>query len=504
MHKAHLDSSFIGHPKPLFGLTFTELWERFSFYGIRSLLVLFMIATLNEGGLELDRQSASAIVGIFAGALYLATLPGGYLADNWLGQKNATLIGALLIALGHLSIALSVFSPFMFFLGLIFIVLGTGLFKTCSSIMVGLLYKQKDKRRDSGFTIFYMGINIGAFIAPLVCGLAAKEYGWHLGFGVGGIGMLISLIIFYFKTIPDFKEFEAKIGIDSTWAKPAQSKKNIAIYTFITLALLSVFILLCGIGIIELNAVNISKNMIAIISGAALLYFGYLFFFAGLNSDEKKNLIVFLILFITATFFWSTFEQQPTSFNLFAQDYTDRIIFGWEIPTAWFQSINSLFIITLAPIMSVIWIGLSKKNREVSSIAKFNLGIIFAAISFAIMMLASYFVLNNGGAQVSPWWLIASYFFLTIGELALSPISLSLMTSIAPKMIRGQVMGLWFISLSLGNVVAGLIGGGVEADRLESLPNLFGNAVYVLLIIAIILFFLKNPLKKMLNTELEK
>ncbi len=503
MHKTHLDTSFIGHPKPLFGLTFTELWERFSFYGIRSLLVLFMIATLNEGGLELDRQSASAIVGIFAGALYLATLPGGYLADNWLGQKNATLIGALLIALGHLSIALSVFSPFMFFLGLIFIVLGTGLFKTCSSVMVGLLYKQKDKRKDSGFTIFYMGINIGAFIAPLICGLVAKEYGWHLGFGVGGIGMLISLMIFYFKTIPDFKEFEAKVGIDSTWAKPAQSK-NIALYTFIALALLSVFILLCGIGIIELNAVNISKNMIVIISGAALLYFGYLFFFAGLTPNERKNLIVFLVLFITATFFWSTFEQQPTSFNLFAQDYTDRIIFGWEIPTAWFQSINSLFIITLAPIMSAIWIGLSKKNREVSSIAKFNLGIIFAAISFAIMMLASYFVLNNGSMQVSPLWLIASYFFLTIGELALSPISLSLMTSIAPKMIRGQVMGLWFISLSLGNVVAGLVGGEVEADKLESLPNLFGNAVYVLLIMAIILFFLKNPLKRMLNTELEK
>ncbi|MDE5602336.1 MAG: oligopeptide:H+ symporter, partial [Helicobacter sp.] len=224
MRKLDIDSAFIGHPKPLLNLALTEMWERFSFYGIRSLLILFMIATINEGGLGLDRPTASAIVGIFAGSLYLATLPGGYLADNWLGQKNATLIGALLIALGHLSIALSIFSPFMFFLGLIFIVLGTGLFKTCSSVMVGLLYKQKDKRRDSGFTIFYMGINLGAFIAPIVCGLVAKEYGWHLGLGVGGVGMLISLVIFYFKTIPDFKEFEEKVGIDSTWIKPIQYK----------------------------------------------------------------------------------------------------------------------------------------------------------------------------------------------------------------------------------------------------------------------------------------
>ncbi|MDE5603345.1 MAG: oligopeptide:H+ symporter [Helicobacter sp.] len=276
---------------------------------------------------------------------------------------------------------------------------------------------------------------------------------------------------------------------------------SVIIYTFIALGLLSIFILLCGIGIKQLNAVNISKNMIAIISIAALLYFGYLFFFAGLQPDERKNLIVFLVLFITATFFWSTFEQQPTSFNLFAQDYTDRIIFGWEIPTAWLQSINSLFVITLAPIMSAMWIALSKKNMEVSSIAKFNLGIIFAAISFGVMMFASYFVLHNGGMQVSPLWLIASYFFLTIGELALSPIGLSLMTSIAPKMIRGQVMGLWFISISLGSVVAGLVGGEVEADKLESLPNLFGNAVVCLLIIAVILFFLKNPLKKMLKTD---
>ncbi len=494
----NLETSFMGHPKPLFSLSITELWERFSFYGVRSLLVLFMVATIHEGGMGFNEETSSAIVGIFGGSLYLATLPGGYLADNWLGQKNATFIGAIIIAFGHLCIALSMFYSFMFFIGLIFIVIGTGLFKTCASVMVGLLYKEGDSRKDSGFTIFYMGINIGALLAPLICGIAQKEYGWHLGFGIGGIGMLIALIIFYFKTIPDFKEFEKEVGINKGWEKSANKKKGIELFVLICLVLIFIFVILCINGNIQLNPVLISKNMVAIIGIGALLYFGYLLIFAGLNKKEKKTLLVFLVLFISAVCFWSTFEQQPTSFNLFAKDYTNRIIFGWEIPAAWFQSVNAFFIIIFAPIIGAFWIFLAKINKECSSITKFILGLIFAGFSFLVMMFASFMVLHSGG-KVSMLWIIISYLFLTLGELSLSPVGLSLMTQIAPNVIKSQVMGLWFVALSLGNVVAGLIGGGVKADKLESLPTLFSQSIWLLFCMAIILFIIKKPLDNILS-----
>ncbi|WP_456077540.1 peptide MFS transporter [Helicobacter enhydrae] len=312
-----LDSSFLGHPKPLMSLSLTEVWERFSFYGIRPLLILFMIAVIEKGGLGFDRPTASAIVGIFGGSLYLAALPGGFLADRWLGQKKATFIGAVLIAFGHLSIALAIFHTTMFFIGLVLIVIGTGLFKPCASIMVGMLYKDGDPRRDSGFTIFYMGINLGAFIAPLICGSIQQQYGWHLGFGAGGIGMLIALIIFYFKTIPDFREFGEKVGLDKSWEKPVNKKEGLGLIVFIVAIFIAVFIALCVTGVISLNPTTIAQRMVVFISLGALLYFLYLFFLAGLNSEEKKSLIVFLVLFIASAFFWSTFEQQPTSFNLF-------------------------------------------------------------------------------------------------------------------------------------------------------------------------------------------
>lgn len=500
MNKNNLDTSFLGHPKPLMSLSLTELWERFSFYGIRPLLILFMIATLNEGGLGFDKATASAIVGIFGGTLYLAALPGGYLADNWLGQKNATLIGALIIALGHLSIALSIFNIVMFFVGLVFIVIGCGLFKTCASIMVGLLYKDEDPRRDSGFTIFYMGINIGGFFAPLICGLVQKEYGWHLGFGIGGFGMLVALLIFYFKTMPDFEEYGQKVGMDKSWRAPIVKNKKIGVGVLIALIVLTILIVLAATGTIALNPVAIASNMVIIISLGALLYFLYLFFLVGLDTQEKKRLIVFLILFVASAFFWSTFEQQPTSFNLFAQDYTDRVVFGWEIPASWFQSINALFVIIFAPLAGYFWIFLAKKNTECGSITKFALGLALAGLSFLVMMFASYLVLDGSG-PVSPWWLVVSLLFLTFGELALSPIGLSLMTQIAPKSIRGQVMGLWFVSISLGSVVAGLVGGGVQADKLESLPSLFGQSVVVLFGVALLLLIIKKPLNKVLQSQ---
>lgn len=496
--KNNLETSFIGHPKPLFSLFMVEIWERFSFYGIRPLLVLFMSALLVDGGMGLDRENASAIVGIFAGSLYLATLPGGYFADRWLGQKKAVFYGALIIAIGHLSIALSVFSHLYFFLGLIFIVIGTGLFKTCSSVMVGMLYKHEDKRRDSGFIIFYMGINIGAFIAPLICGLVQKNYGWHLGFGVGGLGMLISLLIFYFKTIPDFNEFNNKIGIDKGLEPPQNQDKTPMIIACVMACLTIIIIALFASGVIAIRATVLAKNMVFIITCCVGIYFLILLFFSQLQKSERKNMFVFIILLCAAAIFWSAFEQKPTTFNLFANDYTDRIIFGWEIPTTWFQSLNALFIIIFAPIASYIWLMLAKKDLEISSIAKFGIGVGLAGVGFGIMMLASMLVVENN-TTVAPSWIILSILFLTLGELCLSPVGLSLMTKIAPKLIQNQVMGLWFTASALGNIVAGIIGGGVRADNINALPNLFANCMWILFAVALLLFIIRKPIHKLLQ-----
>lgn len=501
MDAKKLDKAFLGHPKPLFSLSMTEVWERFSFYGIRPLLVLFMAAAVNTGGLGIEKEHASAIVGIFGGCLYLATLPGGYFADNYLGQKRAILLGSILIALGHLSIALSYFVPNMFFLGLTLIVIGTGFFKTCASVMVGMLYKKDDTRRDSGFTIFYMGINLGGFIAPLVCGSLQVQYGWHFGFGAGGLGMLLAALIFYFKTLPDLREYDNEIGLEQSWEQPQKKSKYVRFGFYIFFVFILILTASCYMGLIQINPIFISQKMILIILICTGIYFLYLFFFNSLTLVEKKNLIVFIVLFLAAIFFWSTFEQQSTSFNLFAQDFTDRIIFGWEIPTPWFQSLNALFVIIFAPIVAAIWIFLAKHGLELFSITKFALGILGTGLAFMIMMFAAKNVLANDGMPVSMLWITTSILFLTMGELCLSPVGLSIMTKIAPNLIKNQVMGLWFITHALGNVAAGLIGGNVDPRKITSLPDLFGQCMWVLFSMVVILFLIKKPIYKMLNRK---
>lgn len=509
-----LDRAFLGHPKPLFALSATELWERFSFYGIRPLLVLFMSATLLSGGLGMSKEEAAAIAGIFGGCIYLAALPGGWIADNFLGQKRAVFIGCILIALGHLSIALSYFNAPLFFVGLALIVLGTGLFKTCSSVMVGMMYDKNDPRRDSGFTIFYMGINIGGFLAPLVTGFLQTEYGWHLGFGAGGIGMLIALVIFAFKAVPDFKEFNEKVGMDEAWDKPIVRNKNaIYIIAVFLIAFVGFAVLSVG-GFISLNPVSIAQNMIAIILWCAGLYFLYLYFLTPLGKDEKKNLVIFVVLFFAAAVFWSVFEQQYTTYNFFADKLTDKVVFNYEIPTAWFQSINAFFIICLAPVVGAIWVYSARKKLELSSLTKFSLGLMWAGLGFLVMALAATNILSsNGGADnaanalaagnaalASPWWLVVSLLFLTLGELCLSPVGLSIMTKIAPKIIKSQVMGLWFVSISVGNVLAGLIGGHANEENLTTLPDLFYQCFWILLSVAAVILTLNIFIKK-LRTE---
>lgn len=511
-----LNTSFFGHPKPLLSLSLTELWERFSFYGIRPLLYLFMIASLEKSGMNLKPEEASAIMGIFASCLYLAALPGGWLADNYLGQKKAILLGALTIAFGHLCIALSYFDNKMIFVGMVFLVIGTGLFKTCASVMVGMLYKKDDSRRDSGFTLFYMCFNFGAFIAPLVCGFLQTQYGWHFGFGAGGIGMLLAVVIFYFKTMPDLKEFDEKIGIAYPWDVPAKkNEKALWVVAVSSIILLGAMFLLLG-GFIKLDAQSINKNIILAILACAGIYFLYLFAFSSLDKKEKQSLIIFIILFFGAALFWSVYEQQYTSFNFFADKLTDKTVFNYEIPTAWFQSLSGLFVILFAPFSAFIWTISAKKNKEISSNTKFALGLLGAALAFLVMAFASNHVIEiNGGATVlkeslqnssqinlvSPWWLVTSFLLMVLGELCLSPVGLSIMTQIAPNLIKSQVMGLWFVASALGNALAGFIGGQANEENIAYLPNLFYECMWILLGAIVVLLILKRPIAKMLKNQ---
>ncbi|MCH2001876.1 peptide MFS transporter [Acinetobacter seifertii] len=497
------DKAFFGHPKPLQGLFFTELWERFSYYGIQPLLILYMIAMVNEGGLALDRPTAAAIVGLFAGSMYLMTVFGGWVADNWLGQARAVWYGSIIIALGHLSIALSsLFNQSFFYLGLVLIVLGTGLFKTCISVIVGTLYKTHDARRDAGFSIFYMGINMGSFIAPLITGLLVQNHGWHLGFGIGGIGMLIALLIFRFFALPQLQTFNELRQETNTCNKPVVDNKNAPKIVFSFLFVVAMIIALTLLGIIHINPVVVATYLTIGIGLGIIAYFAYLLLFLNLDQNDKFKIIICFVLLITSALFWSAFEQKPTSFNLFAQDYTNRNILGFEIPTVWFQSINAFFIIIFAPIAAWLWAKLGKSNKDPNYISKFIIALLLAAGGFLVMSFASRFAISDG--LVSPFWIVGSLFLLTLGELCLSPIGLSTMTKLAPNVIRGQIMGLWFTGTALGNLMAGLIGGQVSADAIEHLPSLFMRCVLALVIGAIVLFLLKKPLNKLMNKTSNK
>ena len=495
-----LDNGFMGHPAPLRSLFFTEMWERFSYYSIRPLLVLFMVATVSSGGFGFDEVTASAIYGIFAGSLYLAAVPGGWLADNWLGQERALWWGSIVIALGHLCIALSaMFGMTLFFVGLICIVLGSGLFKTCISVMVGALYPKGDARRDGGFTLFYMGINIGALLAALIVGVFKEKGMWHVGFGVGGLGMLVSLLTYRFIARKNLTRYAQAKGVDAEWEQSNDQYKNIGRWVGGFIALLIAAVLLISTGMVSFNPEMVAEYMTYIIAAVVILYFAIMFISPRLDKTDKLRLLICFILIIGSTLFWSSFEQQPTSFNLFADRYTDLNVMGFEIPSIWFQSLNPLFILILAPIVSIIWVKLGNRGLEPSSMAKFALGMLLAAAGFALMIFASKSILASGAGLASPLWLVGSLLLLTLGELALSPVGLSSMTKLAPKGMQGQMMGLFFASIAMGNLVAAFFGGHVSADKIEGLPTLFTTMTIFLVVSAVILLVLAKPINNMLQ-----
>ncbi len=453
-----MDKTFFGQPRGLATLFFTEMWERFSYYGMRALLILFMTATTiqENPGLGFDVATAAAIYGLYTSLVYLLALPGGWVADNVWGQRKAIYIGGWIIAMGHFSMAIP--SNFTFFMGLILIVLGTGLLKPNVSTVVADLYPEGGAARDAGFSVFYMGINLGALLGPTLCGYFGENINWHWGFSLAGFGMVLGLYQFRrgFKYLGD----AGVLRSDDPAAVIAAKERKFYLVSGIIAAVIALFGYLVYSGVLDYTLTQIATALGSVILGAAALYFGYLFLFGGHNSLEKKRLTMIVWLFILAAVFWSGFEQAGSSLNLFAKELTDRVFFGWEMPASFLQTVNSFFIIVFAPIFGSLWIYLARKNAHPSIGMKFALGLLGLA--------AGFFVLSWGAANatadqpVSVAWLVVTYFLHTVGELCLSPVGLSSITKLAPQNRVGQMMGVWFVATALGNLFAGLVAGSLE------------------------------------------
>lgn len=504
--------TIFGHPKGLMTLFFTEMWERFSYYGMRALLILFMTKAIIDGGLGFDDKTAGAIYGLYTMGVYLLALPGGWLADRLFGLKKSVWYGGIIIALGHFMMAmpgivalingstgekveLTPIDTASFFLGLILIVVGTGLLKPNISSIVGQLYPDGSSKRDAGFSIFYMGINIGGFIAPLACGTMAT-YDMHLGFGLAGLGMVFGLIQYKLSgAILDGYGEPPLITSDIERKSQKKLKSIVSVVVFILIALVGILLM----GVIPVNASAIASASGTVIALVAFGYLGYVIVFGGLTKADKNKVGVIAILFLFSAMFWSGFEQAGSTLNLFAERFMDRTILGWEIPTSYFQSINSLFVIIFAPFFGALWVWLGRRNLEPSSPLKFTFGLLLLGVGFFVMYFATKIAASGGLA--APTWLIMTFMIHTFGELSLSPVGLSLVTKLAPRAYAGQMMGIWFMSIALGNLFAGLIAGeasGGTEEGLAAMPDQFLMIVYTVVGSAALLFVISPIIKKMM------
>jgi proton-dependent oligopeptide transporter, POT family len=497
---ASVAGGFFGHPRGLSTLFFTEMWERFSYYGLRAILFLYMTSELAKGGLAFPRPYAGLIMGTYTSGVYWTPLLGGWLADRWIGARRAVLIGGIIIACGHFSMAIKTMPNF--YLGLTLIAIGTGFLKPNVSTMVGFLYPEGDARRDAGFSIFYMGINLGALLAPIVVGYLGQRIEWHYGFGAAGVFMVFGLIQYVVGKKHLLGAGEPPVSKDR--ADIAQTKKmgdegEQTGFDVLTAALALIGGVLGFWGGLRWGGAGWIGGLFPAVVGA---FFGYI---TGtvrtLNRSEALRVGVIFILFIFAIIFWMSFEQASTSLTLFADKLTRLNLFGFKFPSSWYQSVEPVFVVLLAPVFAIIWQRLGNKNP--SSSAKFAYGLVLAAVAFGIIAFASTLAPATGGGElsealkVSPLWLVVVYFAQALGELCLSPVGLSTVTKVSPARMVGLMMGVWFLALSIGNFLAGIMGGMFNEKAEGALLKLFGTVAIITIISAIALFVLTPLIKKM-------
>ena len=438
------DTGFFGHPRGLSTLFFTEMWERFSYYGMRAFLIFYMVASPASGGLGFSDADAASIYGTYTASAWGLAIFGGIIADRFLGQYRSVLIGGIIIALGHFTL---VFPPVPFFYaGLALVAIGTGLLKPNVSNLVGSLYEQADARRDAGFSLFYMGINIGAIAGPLIAGYLAQRVDWHIGFGCAGVGMALGLT----QYVLGKKRLQP--GLDRLAAQ--------------------------------------RKPQSPTLSGTTPVGSGFL----GFSGDEWKRIGAIVVFFLVATLFWGAYEQQGSTLNLFADRYTRLEIFGFPFPSSWFQSVPPIFVVIFAPIFAWMWVRLGP--REPSVPAKIALGLLFMGLAFLVLIPAGAMAQADGGTRISPWWLVAVYLLAEFGEVCLYPVGLSAVTKVSPARIVGLMMGVWFLSNAFGNKLAGWSAGFFSSMPLETL---FSIVTGVLLATALVMFALVKPLRRLMG-----
>jgi len=460
----HDSSGIFGQPRGLTNLFFTELWERFGYYGMRALLTLFMVAPIAKGGLDFSTKAAGLIYGTYTMSVYMLSIPGGFIADNFLGGRAAVLWGGIIIAVGYFTLAIH--SMPAFYLGLTLVACGTGLLKPNISSMVGSLYSREDPRRDAGFSIFYMGINVGAFLAPLITGWLAQSdafkeilvgwgfnpaRSWHWGFGAAGVGMTIGLIVYLLQQHRlDHVGHPPAAELPRPWGK--------------LLGVLAGAVVVFGL--VRLSDTNPSFEWIrygyVVLPVLAIIWFGTR------NDPNLKRFAAIFVFSLAAIIFWAIFEQAGSTIQLFGDQLTNTVIFGYKFPSAWFQSVNSIWVISLSPVFAWLWVKLG--DRQPSSPMKFTIGLFFLTLSFLLMVPAAKLTAQG---LVSPLWIVGVFFLQTLGELCLSPVGLSTLTKLAPANLVGLVMGIWFLAASLGNKLAGVLSGEFTATDAPALAAFF-------------------------------
>lgn len=490
------EKTLFGHPLGLYVLFFTEMWERFSYYGMRAILLLFLLDSIN-GGLGLDTGDSGAVYGLYTASVYLLSLPGGWVADNLIGQRKAIWYGGLTIMIGHIILAFPAGQP-VFFLGLAVVAFGTGLLKPNISTIVGELYPEGGGRRDAAFSIFYMGINLGSFLGITIVGYLGQKVGWHYGFGAAAVAMFLGLLVYkifgnkYLKDLgKGVKAKESSLDVEGKEVAPGNMKLT---YVFGGLFLaLMVFFAINGT-FVWTGKSEVVQSIGIIIATLLPFYFLNMIYASGLNKVEQKRVAVLVVLFIGAVTFWAGFEQQGSTLQIFADRHSE-LPFG--MPSSWFQNFNALFILMFAPVLGALWIYFDKKNINFSTPAKFGTALLLLALGFYVMVLGSEVAVT--GAKASAMFLTLTFLFHTLGELCLSPVGLSAFTKLAPKKFMSQLMGIWFVATSMGNLIGGLFTGGFDEENLAQMPELYMMVVWSSLIIGVIILLLSKPITRLMG-----
>lgn len=476
-----------GHPRGIYTLFFTEMWERFSYYGMRALLVLYMVAEVQRGGMGLTDEMAAAIYGLYTALVYMTALPGGWVGDRLLGAKGAVWWGGVIIAIGH--VVLGIHRTEAFFIGLILVAFGSGLLKSNMSALVGQLYPEGGARRDAGFTLFYMGINLGAFLGQMLCGWLGEEVGWRWGFSAAAAGMFLGLVQFKATS-------RHVVQIGERVEHAGQNVRREWILLWLALGAVVTVVVLCACGTIQVDVLALAKSTAWFIGGVAVMYFLWAFLFAGLDTVEKKRLGVIVVLFLASALFWAGFEQVGSSFSIFAERFTIRQFGSWEVPASWVQALNPLCVIALAPVVAGLWSWLARRGTSPSLTTKVSWSLLMLALGFVVAAMAARQALSTG--PVWPTWLMSVVVIHTLGELFLSPVGLSAVTKLSPPRLTGQMMGIWFLGSALGDILAGLLAGEVTGDATAQMPARFMDVAVTAGISGLVLLLLARWITKLM------